>query len=322
MSPSFRRAFWAVASLIKILLAEWIAAVTLAQVWGVFAQGIGRGPCAGDWTALDLWVLPGLLIGAAALSWWLWRTFWPTTLDEDFRGNAKLGPLVFQHNRFGVAQYRFLSTHPAYLVVDAVTLLAAWFMKSFSDLDLASDGCGYVMDLARGQAIFAIALFFPVARLVGWYLLKRRVAAPLGAGLYPALWFVIMAGIPMLLILWLWYQMFVVAQANAPLLDRVPGQTPTEVVRIVGHLRPDSLVSCPCPEGYDAACRRIGVAVELADDSVALVGAEGLGRRDLEQLYEEAAEPFETFGRVIDQNAAICGVAEIHPDIVVMYELP
>ena len=64
------------------------------------------------------------------------------------------------------------------------------------------------------------------------------------------------------------------------------------------------------------------MAVELADDSVALVGAEGLGRRDLEQLYKEAAEPFETFGRVIDQNAAICGVAEIHPDIVVMYELP
>jgi hypothetical protein len=148
------------------------------------------------------------------------------------------------------------------------------------------------------------------------------VAAPPGAGLYPAIWFAIIAGIPMLLILWLWFQVFVVAQTNAPLLDRMPAQRPTEVVRIVGHLRPDSLVSCPCPEGYDAACRRIAVAVELSDDSVALVAAEGLGRRDLEQLYKEAAEPFETFGRVIDGNAAICGLAEIRPDIVVMYELP
>lgn len=322
MSQTFRRAFWAAASLIKILLAEWIAAVTLAQVWGVVAQGLGRGPCTGDWSGLDLWVPVGFLIGASALAWWLWRTLWPTTLDEEVRGNVKLGPLVFQHNRFGAAQYRFLSTHPAYVVVDAVTIAAACFLKSFSDLDLASDGCVYVMDLARGEAIFLLALAFPVVRLAGWYLLGRRVAAPPGAGLYPALWFAILFGVPGLFILWLWYQTFVLAQANAPLLDRLPADTPTEVVRVVGHLRPDSLLSCACPAGYDAACRRVSVVVELADDGVALVAAEGLGRRDLEALYKEAADPFETFGRVVASDPAICGVGEVRPDIVVMYELP
>jgi len=322
MSQNFRRAFWAAASLIKILLAEWIAAITLAQVWGVFAQGMGRGPCPGDWSALGFYTLLGFVIGAGALAWWLWRTLWPATLGEEFRGNVKLGPLAIQHGRFGTSQYRFLSTHPAYLVVDAVTLAAAWFLKSFSDLDLASDGCVYVMDLARGEAIFVLALLFPVVRLLGWYVLRRRVDAPPGAGLYPALWFAILFGIPALFVLWLWYQTFVAPQAAAPLLDRVPATMPAEVVRVVGHLRPGSLVSCPCPAGYDAACRRIGVAVELADNAVALVAAEGLGRRDLEQLYEAAAEPFETFGRVVPKDPAICGVAELGPDLVLMYELP
>ncbi|HKY94254.1 MAG TPA: hypothetical protein VJL84_03070 [Kiloniellales bacterium] len=321
MSQNFRRAFWAVASLIKILMAEWIAVVTLAQVWGVFAQGFGRGPCPGDWSALDLFTLLGFLIGAAALAWWLWRTLWPTTLDEEFRGNVKLGPLVIQHGRFGSAQYRFLSTHPSYLIVDAVTVFAAWFLRSFSDLDLESDGCRYVMDLARGEAIFLLALVFPVVRLAGWYLLGRRVEAPLGAGLYPAIWFGIVMALPAAILLWTWFQVFVIPQEEAPLVDRLPAETPGEVVRIVGHLRPDSLVSCPCPAGYDQACRRISVVVELSD-GVALVAAEGLGRRDLEALYKDAAEPFETYGRIVPKDPSICGVAEARPDLVVMYELP
>ena len=323
MSASFRRGFWAVASLVKILLAEWIAVLCLAQLWGTLARGLGRGPCPGDWSGLDGLGLLGLAVGGAALAWWLWRTLWPTTLAEEVRGSVKLGFLVFQHGRFGSSRHRFLSSHPAYLVVDLVTLAAAWLLVRVADLDLAGDGCAYLVDLARGEAALALALLFPAVRLAGWFLLGRRVAAPPGAGLYPALWFVIVMALPAGATAVAWWQLVWAPRAAAPLLDRRPGEdASSEVLRLVGAPRPDSLRLCPCPPGYDAACRRASLVVELADGSVVLVVAEGLGRRDLEALARDPPEPFETFGRLRARDPALCGFAEARPDLVLLYELP
>lgn len=323
MDANFRRAFWAVASLVKILLAEWIAVLCLAQAWGTLAQGLGRGSCAGNWGGLDAWTFLGLAVGAAALAWWVWRTFWPATLDEEFKGNAHLGPLVLQHRRFGSARCRVLSTHPAYLVVDAVTLAGAWLLWRVSDLDLASDGCRYLLDLARGEAALAVALAFPLLRLAGWYLLRRRVEAPPGAGLYPALWFALLMAIPAGGAALAWWQVWVLPRADAPLLDSRPSDpAPEAVVRLVGRLRPGSLQLCPCPPGYDAACRRASLVVELKDGGVVLVVAEGLGRRDLEDLAAEPPDPFETFGRLAARDPALCGFAAARPDLVLRYELP
>lgn len=323
MSVSFRRSFWAVASLVKILLAEWLAVLCLAQVWGTLVQGFGRGGCAGDWSGVDGFTALGLAVGGLALAWWLWRTFWPATLDESFRGNVHIGPLVFQHGRFGTANYRFLSTHPAYMAVDAVTLAAAWFLWRISDLDLASDGCRYVVDLARAEAALGLALAFPVLRLAGWYLLRRRVAVPIAAGLYPALWFVLILSLPAGGAALAWWQIWVVPRAEAPLLDQRPaGEHPAEVLRLVGSLRPDSLQLCPCPAGYDAECRRASLVVELRDQTTVLVVADGLGRRDLEALAKHPPEPFETFGRLVPRDPALCGFAAARPDLVLRYELP
>ncbi len=323
MSARFGRAFWGVASLVKILLAEWLAVLCLAQLWGTLSQGFGRGPCAGDWGGFDGFTLLGLVIGGGALAWWLWRTLWPATLDESFQGNLHLGPLVLKHRRFGSERYRFLSTHPAYLVVDAVTLAGAWLVFRISDLDLARDGCGYVVDLGRGEAALVLALLFPLVRLAGWYLFRRRVAAPLATGLYPAVWFALVLAIPAAAATFAWWQIVWAPQAAAPLLDRrPPGEAPASVLHLVGHLRPDSLQLCPCPAGYDAACRRVGLVVDLDDSTVVLVTAEGLGRRDLEQLAAAAAEPFETFGRLIEPDPALCGFAATRPDLVLRYELP
>jgi hypothetical protein len=323
VSANFRRDFWAVASLIKILLAEWIAVLCLAQLWGTLMQGLGRGPCPGDWSGLDAFSALGLAVGAAAFAWWLWRTLWPTALAEEFKGQVKLGFLVFQHGRFGTSRYRFLSSHPAYLLVDAVTLLGAWFLFRLADLDLASDGCVYLVDLARGEAALGIALLFPVIRLAGWYLLRRRVQAPLGAALYPALWFLVVLSLPAVAVAFAWWQLVWAPRAAAPLLDRRPAEdAPPAVVRLVGALRADSLQLCPCPAGYDAACRRASLVVDLADRTVVLVVAESLGRRDLEALAKEPPEPFETYGRLVPREPALCGFAQARPDLVLRYELP
>jgi hypothetical protein len=162
--------FWIIPSLIQIVVVEMIGAAILGGV--IVARILDHfGLCGHQPIApLSWWLLVWFAVGAFFI-WLTLRDIWrPGVTEERYSPVRKIGPVMMTlHNDPAGYRYKFLGSHPAYVLMDMVAALPplAVIIYSWGD-DPARNP---TMQVYRWWLI--VWAVVPAARLFCWYGLRR-----------------------------------------------------------------------------------------------------------------------------------------------------
>jgi hypothetical protein len=124
------------------------------------------------------YLISAFLIGAFCMLW-LIRTM---TKPSKRKGEGVIWSTL---DRYKISD--FPSTHPWYIFIDAILFLWVFALGEFED--------NSVLAIWRYNALFAIAVFIPLLRLVCWYILGLKWPADQCIRAWkPVMWFWIIAG--------------------------------------------------------------------------------------------------------------------------------
>lgn len=159
----FRR----VPSALKLLLIEIFAVMFFPVTVGGIVNEVRPGTFAAshDLNGVGDWIMA--LVGPLLVAWVLKDIFRPRVRVEGWR------PYI--------GDFDFCSTHPSYVLIDAIAIAFAAFIFWI----------GMSGEFAMGafRITLTTALFFPFARLTAWYLLGLKSVHPEAEDAYkPALW--------------------------------------------------------------------------------------------------------------------------------------
>jgi len=168
--------FFKIPSVLKIFLIELVAVFFFpTTVVGIIAEiRPGLFPAYSEFDGVEEWLMA--LVGPLFMVWVLYDIFRPRVKDQKW-------------GIFFPVKFKFCSTHPSYVLIDALTVaFAAFFVWIGMTGGLATGVYWYV---------FATALFFPAVRLAAWYLFGLKIAdAQTYIAHEPAIWaFGIFAGV-------------------------------------------------------------------------------------------------------------------------------
>jgi hypothetical protein len=262
------RHFKRIPSLVQLLLIELIAILCLAATAARLIAGRGALGCAPSGVRFDLVAFGSLMVGLAAGGYVLQRIFWPRDLDQAVRTVLNVGPVAVMNPLLGETRYRFSSTHPAYALFELSTALPLYVIYRMGQLPPAYAGCGAVFPYYFGRIALALALLFPVVRLVSWYVLRRQVPVRSHAdSLGPVLVFLAFAlpaylAVAALVYVPLWRAPRVDEKSLAgglPAHPELSGRT----VKLLAPLKRPGAIRCVCSDRDPLACRVAAVLLDL-----------------------------------------------------------
>lgn len=308
--------------LVKIFLAEWLAMFLLGTCAGqALAVHGARGCPPGG--RLDWSFYLAALLGLLAAGWLLHRIFFPVEIEETYTPPLKAGPVIVPNPTIAPVRFSFCSTHPAYVLIDALTVAGALALWATAP---ASMGCSFVSEWASARAAVGLALLFPVVRLLSWYVLGRQASPAATLGVFrPVLVFYGILAAPLLLAAHLFLGARH-ARAAAPVVDdksfagglAAHPELAGPIVHVKGTRGRARAERCECrgPRGND--CGYAEVLLDLGAGGEVVVQA-----RASEVLFlldksdgKPAGQPDDAFGRLSalpDPKKKLCGRAAYGP---------
>lgn len=160
--------FFKIPSALKILLLELVAVFFFpTTVVGIISEiRPGIFPSYSEFDGIEEWLFA--LVGPLFMAWVLYDIFRPRVKDQKW-------------GIFYPVTFKFCSTHPSYVLIDALTIAFAAFF-----LWLGMSG-GFATPVF--WMVLATAVFFPLVRLAAWYLFGFKIIDTETYGAYkPALW--------------------------------------------------------------------------------------------------------------------------------------
>ena len=164
------RGFFKIPSVVQIWLAQMLVLLFLSDPVIRLVNAVAR-PTTGILKTKFAWLdLLPWAIGALCLVWLMLTIFRPALGRVKWIPFFQAGPLPVWNSGAALA-YAFPSTHPSYVFMDALAAGFAYFIyKAWAE--------GWEERRLEGLIILAFGLLTPAARLIAWYVLGLRPAAP------------------------------------------------------------------------------------------------------------------------------------------------
>ncbi len=171
MGKGFLSHFYQIGGVIKILLAEFGAAFLLAGYygnWAVYRTGLRDTWLAGG---VDIGDVIFMMLAVCLLGWLMYGMVFPKVVQSSIRARLKVGSLIMPNPVLPPAEYLFIRSHPFYVAIDLITIGIAIFLWYMTPWERDPR---WTFEQARAKGMLLMALFFPLFRLVCWYLFRRQ----------------------------------------------------------------------------------------------------------------------------------------------------
>jgi hypothetical protein len=167
--------FMRVASICQVIFVEIIATACMASVFanilGMFmlfgCEKIGK---------IDGYFIFSLLLGIFCLYLFVRDVAKPHLGKEAIRPLIKINKISVPVPLLGKTPYEFPSTHPSYIFADLVTILFGVFFYWVGNNKPTAETCAFEYNYLFGHFALWLSLFFPVIRLIFWYVLKKKLS--------------------------------------------------------------------------------------------------------------------------------------------------
>lgn len=259
----------------QLVFVELLAAFLLSSSVGSLLTANGILGCAPDpEIPFGLRQVVLLLLGLVALWWSLRGIFFPRVLPVGIFSSLAVGiggvRVTVPTGQVGVDA--FPSTHPSYALAEASFFVFLAIPAIAIGRDPAYVGCTLQWNYAFAWLLVAFALGFPLLRLAGWYVLRRRLPAAVTRDTHKGVYLPVGIALPVALVL---FGMVYLPPLFAPTLDAesFAGGLPQHPERAGQSLHVEGTViegpvTCACAQSRATACQS---AVALLD-----LGAGGL----------------------------------------------
>lgn len=162
----FLKSFWQMVGILRIFLLQAGSLYLLSYTCGLLAEAAGVRGCAPrpdllNWK-LGVFVAGSLLLGYFSIS----PIIFPrVTIEEIYK------ELAFSNTGL---RFPFFSTHPSYILLDMMLLIPAGVLFWAGQSETL---CEFNAIWGQGWAALMIALFFPLMRLLFWFVLGKQIYA-------------------------------------------------------------------------------------------------------------------------------------------------
>jgi len=170
---------------------------------------------------------------------------------------------------------RLPSTHPSYAIAEACFFVYLSIPAIAIGRDPAYVGCTLQWTYAFAWLLVGFALGFPLLRLAGWYLLRRRLPPAATAGTHKGIYIPIAIGLPVALAL---FGMVYLPPLLAPTLDaesfagglaRHP-EYAGAAVHVAGTVV-DGPIACACAASPSTACQSAVALLDLGEGGLVVL---------------------------------------------------
>ncbi len=316
-----------VASLVKLVVAEFIAMVCLSAAFGWALSSHGVLGCPPSGAGLTGTFFGAVLIGLGLTAWVVWRAAWPDEIRETWRPVTKVGPVVMQNPAIADVEYSFATTHPTYAILDFLQLGPALILFMLGRHPPEVAGCSTLFNFLMGRAALVVALFFPLCRLVSWYVLEKHTSEAAQRGAWKPVALLCAALIPATFIVPL---LVFLPRLNLPVVNATTwtgglGAHPEfsgKIVRLHGLTKSQKAARCVCSDKDPNACRVAALLVDLgAGGEVIVHGSSDYASDLVKEGRRGAGQAIEVIGRLgplpviatKNDDARDCGQDEFGP---------
>lgn len=259
-------------SIMQLVFIELLAAFLLSSSLGSLIVQRGILGCAPDpEIPFGLWQVVFLLLGLAALWWSLRGILFPRVLPIGIFSSVMVGiggvRVTLPTRQVGIDA--FPSTHPSYALAEAAFFVFLAIPAIAVGRDPAYVGCTLQWNYAFAWLLVAFALGFPLLRLAGWYLLRRRLPRSVTEGTHKGTYIPLAIALPVALVL---FGMVYLPPLFAPTLDgesfagglaahpAYAGQS----VHVEGTVV-EGPVTCACAANRATACQSAVALLDLGE---------------------------------------------------------
>lgn len=313
-------------SIMQLLFVEILAAFLLASSLGSLLAARGILGCVADpEIPFGTLQVAFLLLGLLALWWSLRGIFWPRVLPVGVFSSLAVGigglRVTLPTRQVGVDA--FPSTHPSYALAEVCFFVFLLIPAIAIGRDPAFVGCAQQWNYAFAWLLVAFALGFPLLRLAGWYLLRRRLPSAVTQGTHRGIYLPVAIALPVGLAL---FGMVYLPLLLAPRLDGAsfagglaarPDLVAQEVV-VAGRVL-EGPVTCACAASRATACQSAVVLLDLGEGGLVVARGASDYAADAQRLtVGDAARLFGTLAsqplRDYPTAAGTCASDPFAPD--------
>ena len=265
-------------SIMQLVFIELLAAFLLSSSIGsLFAHNgiLGCVPDPGIPFALQQVVF--LLLGLVALWWSLRGILMPRVLPIGIFSSFVIGiggvRVTVPTRQVGIDA--FPSTHPSYAIAEANFFAFLLIPAIAIGRDTAYVGCSQQWNYAFAWLLAAFALGFPLLRLFGWYVLRRRLPPQVAEGTHKGIYVPVGIALPVALVL---FGMVYLPPLLAPTLDSesfagglaAHPDYAGESVHVAGTVI-DGPITCACVATPSTACQSAVALLDLGDGGLVVL---------------------------------------------------
>lgn len=257
-------------SIMQMLVVELLAAFLLSSVFGGLLARRGIIGCAADPTYPFGWLqVLFLLLGLLALWWSLRGILFPRVLPVGIFSTIAVGigglRVTLPTKQVGIDA--FPSTHPSYAAAEASFFVFLLIPAIGIGADTRFVGCSLQFHYAFAWLLAGFAVGFPLLRLVGWYLLRRRLPPAVVRRTHQGIYIPISIALPVALVLfgWVYLPPLFAARLDAGSFAGGLASHPEragETLHVAGRVVAGP-VTCACAASRDSACQFAAVLLDL-----------------------------------------------------------